>query len=163
MIPNLKPDTTKLRRRQTQIKREREQDASEVRKAVERSDPKAIGERDKLPDKDRSERRHFIFYQDEGGLRATTQTNEPIDTIYYLGIIDILTPYGIRKALENFFKGFVHDKVCLSILQYHSMRIELLCHRCSMLYLLYLHKSMAIDSLNSSHLLYERVQRSWHK
>jgi 1-phosphatidylinositol-4-phosphate 5-kinase len=100
----------KIRRRKTERERG-SQDPTEVRKAVERSDPKAIDESNRLPDRDRSERRHFIFYQDEGGLRATDPANQPLDTIYYLGIIDILTPYGFKKCMENFFKGLVEDKV----------------------------------------------------
>jgi 1-phosphatidylinositol-4-phosphate 5-kinase len=71
----------------------------------------AIDVSNRLPDRDRSERRHYIFYQDEGGIRATDQLNQPIDTLYYMGIIDILTPYGWKKWFENFFKGFVEDKV----------------------------------------------------
>jgi len=80
-----------------------------MRQMVARSDPKAISDINRLPDKDRSERRHFIFYQDEG--QATDDNDEAMDTIYYLGIIDILTPYGCTKFFENFFKGFAYDKV----------------------------------------------------
>lgn len=85
-----------------------------MRQMVARSDPKAISETNRLPDRDRSERRHFIFYQDEGGYAATDDNDYPMDTIYYLGIIDILTPFGCMKWFENFFKGFVHDKVGLT-------------------------------------------------
>ena len=106
------PETHKPKRA-TLPQRERDQDATALRKAVERSDPKAISDSNRLPDRDRSERRYFIFYQDEGGFRATSEANEPLDTIYYLGIIDILTPFGVSKWFENFFKGFVHDKVRL--------------------------------------------------
>ena len=84
-----------------------------MRQMVARSDPKAISNR--LPDKDRSERRHFIFYQDEGGYQATDDNDEMMDTIYYLGIIDILTPFGFMKFFENFFKGFAYDKVSARI------------------------------------------------
>lgn len=84
---------------------------------VARSDPKAISDTaNRLPDRDRSERRHFIFYQDEGGFQATDDSDYPLETIYYLGIIDILTPFGCLKFFENFFKGFVHDKVRFTLL-----------------------------------------------
>lgn len=100
--------TQKLKRRPTQIKAEREAEAFALRRAVQRSDPKEVV---KLPGKDRSERKYFIFYQDEGGFRGTDDNNDPLDTIYYLGIIDILTPYNWFKGFETFFKGFKYDRV----------------------------------------------------
>jgi 1-phosphatidylinositol-4-phosphate 5-kinase len=67
----------------------------------------------KLPDEDicGTERSHFLFYQDEGGLRATDESNLPKDTIYYLGVIDILTPWTALKRLENCWKGIRADRV----------------------------------------------------
>ncbi|TFY76677.1 hypothetical protein EWM64_g7335, partial [Hericium alpestre] len=53
---------------------------------------------------------HFIFYQDDGGLQATDEQNEPLDTIYYLGVIDILTPYSTFKKIEHFWKGLSADR-----------------------------------------------------
>lgn len=104
-------DGQQLRRRRTiGPKRDKNQEAQALRAALERSDPKAISE-GRLPDKDKSERQYFIFYQDEGGLQATDEDDNPLPVIYYLGLIDILTPYGIKKGLETFFKGFVHDRV----------------------------------------------------
>jgi hypothetical protein len=35
-----------------------------------------------------------------------------LDTIYYLGIIDILTPYGWVKKVEHLWKGMKADRVC---------------------------------------------------
>ena len=64
-----------------------------------------------LPDEDTGDRQQFIFSQDEGGLRATDECNQPMDTIYYLGIIDILTPYTLLKRFEHFFKGISADRV----------------------------------------------------
>lgn len=53
----------------------------------------------------------FIFYKDEGGLQATDEFNCPTDTLYYLGIIDILTPYSKRKKVEHLWKGLSADRV----------------------------------------------------
>ena len=47
----------------------------------------------------------FLFYADEGGLRSTNESNELMDRIYYLGVIDILTPYGLVKRAESLWKG----------------------------------------------------------
>lgn len=57
------------------------------------------------------DRQHFVFYQDEGGLRATDESNHDMDVIYYVGVIDILTPYGGKKKLEHFWKGLRADRV----------------------------------------------------
>lgn len=72
----------KVRRKPTQLKRDA--DASAVRQAVQRSDPKALSDKNALPEQDTSERRMFIFYQDEGGFRGTGEENEDEGVIYYL-------------------------------------------------------------------------------
>jgi len=63
-----------------------------------------------LPEEDTGDRQQFLFSKDEGGLRATDEQNEPLDTVYYLGIIDILTPYGIVKRIEHLWKGMSADR-----------------------------------------------------
>ncbi|KAH8982889.1 SAICAR synthase-like protein [Lactarius akahatsu] len=63
-----------------------------------------------LPEEDTGDRQHFLFSQDEGGLRATDEQNEPLDTVYYLGVIDILTPYGFVKKFEHIWKGMSADR-----------------------------------------------------
>ncbi|KDQ31819.1 hypothetical protein PLEOSDRAFT_1061901 [Pleurotus ostreatus PC15] len=99
-------------------------DAEAMRRAMNASDPKRLGKGKgtiRLPEKDTgdTQREGFLFYQDEGGLRATDDNNEvlgegsrddPDGKIYYLGIIDILTPYGVRKKLEHFWKGLKDDR-----------------------------------------------------
>ncbi|KAK0203492.1 SAICAR synthase-like protein [Desarmillaria ectypa] len=86
-------------------------EAIAMRRAMRESDPKRLGKGTiRLPEEDTGERQHFIFYQDEGGLRATDETNENMDTIYYLGVIDILTPYSVVKKLEHFWKGLSADR-----------------------------------------------------
>lgn len=39
-----------------------------------------------------------IFYQDDGGMRATHEDNSPGDEIYYLGVIDCLTHVSTRST-----------------------------------------------------------------
>lgn len=51
-------------------------------------------------------RKNFVFYADDGGYRASRDDGRPGDEIYYLGIIDCLTRYGMLKRAEHFFKGF---------------------------------------------------------
>lgn len=87
-------------------------DASNARKAIRRSDPKMLDVASQLPSADSSDRRHFLFYQDEGGLRATDEANQNMDVIYYLGVIDICTPYNTVKRLEHFWKSMTEDRVC---------------------------------------------------
>ncbi|KAN0061157.1 Phosphatidylinositol-4-phosphate 5-kinase [Thecaphora frezii] len=113
------PETKELRRQPTQVKRGAgggEKDALALREAVRRSDPKALGSQQvtKLPDHDASERRYFVFYQDEGGLRATDADNIPTDTIYYLGVIDLFTPYTTFKRGEHFWKGLTQNRHMIS-------------------------------------------------
>lgn len=71
-----------MSRKPTQVKRDA--DASALRKAVQRSDPRALGGKHELPEHENSEKRMFLFYQDEGGMRATGDNNEDLGVIYYL-------------------------------------------------------------------------------
>ncbi|KAJ6570265.1 hypothetical protein DFH09DRAFT_1313459 [Mycena vulgaris] len=62
-------------------------EAIAIRRAMRESDPKGLGHGKgtiRLPEEDTGDRRDFLFYQDEGGLRATDEANEPMDEIYYL-------------------------------------------------------------------------------
>ncbi|KAJ7716827.1 1-phosphatidylinositol-4-phosphate 5-kinase [Mycena maculata] len=88
-------------------------EAIAMRRAMRESDPKRLGHGKgtiRLPEEDTGDRRDFLFYQDEGGLRATDEANDPLDKIYYLGVIDILTPFSIVKKLEHFWKGLSADR-----------------------------------------------------
>ena len=90
-----------------------------MRRVVRQSDPQALDTTTNiLPEEDTGgERQHFLFYQDEGGLRATDEANANEDVIYYLGIIDILTPWNTWKKLEGVWKGLRDDRVSvLSVL-----------------------------------------------
>ncbi|CCJ29873.1 unnamed protein product [Pneumocystis jirovecii] len=59
-------------------------------------------------------RKDFIFYSDDGGFRATQENDLPGDSIYYLGIIDLLTKYNVVKRIEHFWKGLSHSKAQVS-------------------------------------------------
>jgi 1-phosphatidylinositol-4-phosphate 5-kinase len=101
-----------IRRKPTTIKGSKSPEAIAMRRAMRESDPKRLGDETiKLPEEDTGDRQSLIFYQDEGGLRATDEANQPMSTIYYLGVIDILTPYSIVKQLEHFWKGLSADRV----------------------------------------------------
>ena len=78
-----------------------------------------------LPEEDTGDRQHFLFSKDEGGLRATDEQNEPLHTVYYLGVIDILTPYSIVKRIEHLWKGMSADRVRLAFPVLPCARVEL--------------------------------------
>jgi 1-phosphatidylinositol-4-phosphate 5-kinase len=105
-------------RRRVSLSRATKDETFAIRKAMRESDPKALGsETTKLPDVEPvDDRQYFLFYQDEGGYRATGEFNSPQDAIYYLGIIDICTPYSTSKKLEHFWKGLSADRVCSVII-----------------------------------------------
>ncbi|KAL5523040.1 MSS4 [Sanghuangporus sanghuang] len=87
-------------------------EAIAMRKAMRRSAPEGLGTSKALdlPEEDTGDRQQFIFYQDDGGLQATDEQNQPMDTIYYLGVIDILTPYNTLKRAEHIWKGLSADR-----------------------------------------------------
>ncbi|WWC85436.1 uncharacterized protein L201_000299 [Kwoniella dendrophila CBS 6074] len=106
------PEVPPPRRKPSAIKQSNE--ASNVRKAIRRSDPKMLDVTSQLPSEDSADRRHFLFYQDEGGLRSTDEANQNLDVIYYLGIIDICTPYNSLKKIEHFWKSMTEDRHTIS-------------------------------------------------
>lgn len=95
---------------------QKEKDAFALRTAVQRSDAKALGSTStaKLPERETSDRHHFIFYQDEGGFRSTDEENRPTNWIYYFGIIDTLTLYSSVKRGEHYFKSLTHNSQMIS-------------------------------------------------
>ncbi|KAG1847675.1 hypothetical protein DFJ58DRAFT_717165 [Suillus subalutaceus] len=115
------PSVPPIRRKTTQTKDGRSPEAIAMRRIMRASDPHQLGTTLDLPDSPSpsmqtqphptQDRDHFLFYQDEGGLQATDESNEEMDVIYYLGIIDILTPYGGLKKCEHFWKGLSADRV----------------------------------------------------
>ena len=70
-----------------------------------------------------AERSNFLFYSEEGGMLSGTEdfVHNPLTIalerpteIYYLGIIDILTPYSCKKQLEHAFKSFRSPALSIS-------------------------------------------------
>lgn len=59
-------------------------------------------------------RSKYIFYGHDGGIRATDENNEPLPEIYYLGIIDCLTNYSLKKRLETFWRSLSHARATIS-------------------------------------------------
>lgn len=101
-----------INRKKTIGKGPQSPEAIAMRRIMREADPQSLASATiTLPEEDTGERQHFIFYQDEGGLRATDEANENMDTIYYLGVIDILTPYNTFKKIEHFWKGLSADRV----------------------------------------------------
>lgn len=65
-----------------------------------------------------------------GGLRGSTELNEPISEIYFLGIIDFLQDYNGRKKAEHAFKSMVYKKdemSCISPKKYAQRMFNFLC------------------------------------
>ncbi|QRV75828.1 1-phosphatidylinositol-4-phosphate 5-kinase [Ceratobasidium sp. AG-Ba] len=73
-----------------------------------------------LPDTNPEEQARFIFYADDGGYRATAEDNAPLGTVYYLGVIDILTPWNTKKKLEGIWKGLSADRHKISPVPSHE-------------------------------------------
>ncbi|ODH50068.1 hypothetical protein GX48_03747 [Paracoccidioides brasiliensis] len=84
--------------------------ARELREIIKREKPVPIQESAALPDEILDERKNLVFYSDDGGFRATHENGEPGDEIYYLGVIDCLTHYGMIKKAEHFWKGLSHNR-----------------------------------------------------
>ncbi|KAH7887141.1 SAICAR synthase-like protein [Phlebopus sp. FC_14] len=115
------PSVPAIRRKNTQLKGSRSPEAIAMRKAMRKSDLKRLGSESlDLPEEDTGERQHFIFYQDEGGLQATDEANDPMDTLYYVGVIDILTPYSSVKKVEHLWKGLSADRHKISPVPPHE-------------------------------------------
>lgn len=99
----------------TPSKLENERKARELRMLIKRERPVPLDKAAaKMPDEILDERNYHVFYADDGGFRATHENGQPGEEIYYLGIIDCLTHYGVVKKIENFLKGLSHDRTQIS-------------------------------------------------
>ncbi|RGB36509.1 hypothetical protein C1646_622804 [Rhizophagus diaphanus] len=107
------PNTTKIERIPSSHKRESK--ASKLRKAVGETEPSKLGpSTTKLVLNPHNERRKCRFYMDDGGFSGTDEHDNPTNYIYYLGVIDILTPYNTVKKVEHAWKSLKDDKLYIS-------------------------------------------------
>ncbi|ORZ13266.1 hypothetical protein BCR42DRAFT_73671 [Absidia repens] len=61
-----------------------------------------------------SQERRCIFYADNGGFQSSNMNDEDTDLLYYIGVIDILTPYSLVKKTEHIWKSITQDKNTIS-------------------------------------------------
>jgi 1-phosphatidylinositol-4-phosphate 5-kinase len=87
----------------------RRKQASAVRNVVASAAPKNI-----VLDGEQVQPTVSAFQADDGGFLGTDQQNQTIDMLYYLGIIDILTPYTASKRIEHYWKALANDRKLIS-------------------------------------------------
>ncbi|KAL8950026.1 MAG: hypothetical protein Q9222_003905 [Ikaeria aurantiellina] len=99
----------------TPSKLETQRKARELRQIIKREKPVPIEKStSRMPDEMLEERKNFTFYSDDGGFQATHDDGEAGEEIYYLGVIDCLTHYGLIKRAEHLWKGMSHNKSQIS-------------------------------------------------
>ncbi|KAF6839976.1 Phosphatidylinositol 4-phosphate 5-kinase its3 [Colletotrichum musicola] len=103
----------------TPSKLENARKARELRQMIRHERPVPMGETAvQMPNEldEGHSRSGYVFNQDDGGFRATHEDNSPAEEIYYLGVIDCLTHYGMIKKIEHFWKGLTSDRTQISAL-----------------------------------------------
>jgi 1-phosphatidylinositol-4-phosphate 5-kinase len=99
----------------TPSKLESARKAKELRQVIKTQKPVPMDQMtSKMPDELQDPRKHFYFYSDDGGFRATHENETPGEEIYYLGIIDCLTHYSLIKRMEHFIKGLANQESQIS-------------------------------------------------
>ncbi|CAI5758350.1 unnamed protein product [Candida verbasci] len=78
--------------------------------AIINTNPRDLNRTEDLPNDVFPGRSKYVFYGHNGGIRATNCDNEPIGEIYYMGIIDCLTPYSCKKKLETLIRSIGHKR-----------------------------------------------------
>lgn len=87
---------------------------SNAKSDLMKTNPRDIDRRMDLPSHVFPGRSKYIFYGHDGGIRGTDEDNEPVSVIYYLGVIDCLTNYSLRKRLETFWRSLNHSRRTVS-------------------------------------------------
>ncbi|CAO3629424.1 unnamed protein product [Cunninghamella blakesleeana] len=88
---------------------------SDKRKTVKyTTSPIPLGSNSQISNSTSEERRHCIFYADDGGYQSTDNIDRYTNILYFIGIIDILTPYNITKKAEHLWKSATQDKNTIS-------------------------------------------------
>ncbi|KAH8903295.1 SAICAR synthase-like protein [Coniochaeta sp. PMI_546] len=103
----------------TPSKLESQRKARELRQMIKAERPVPMGQTtSRMPNEleEGHNKAGFVFNQDDGGFAATHEDNSPGDEVYYLGVIDCLTHYGVIKKLEHFWKGLSSDRTQISAL-----------------------------------------------
>ncbi|KAJ3366759.1 Phosphatidylinositol-4-phosphate 5-kinase [Allomyces javanicus] len=57
-----------------------------------------------------ADRTRSVFFADHGGFQATDANNQPGPELYFMSVIDILTPYNAAKRVEHAFKAVTQDR-----------------------------------------------------
>ncbi|KAK9475326.1 SAICAR synthase [Dipodascopsis tothii] len=107
-----KPDTGMLERSPSRLERDRR---ASLRRAFSTTNNISVQQAiDVLRQDEYPGRKSFTFYADDGGFRATNERDEPLNEIYYLGVIDCLTHYSFVKQIETFWKSISSTRDKLS-------------------------------------------------
>ncbi|KAK4514265.1 uncharacterized protein ATC70_001856 [Mucor velutinosus] len=107
------PHTKSLERSLPTRNGRRESKADIVRKAIRQANPVQL-DSSQLPETPSDERKYCVFYSEDGGFKSTDDNNQTTDKLYFLGVIDILTPYNYIKKCEHFIKSFTQNKNTIS-------------------------------------------------
>lgn len=67
----------------------------------------------------RPQRTYYSDFKKFHGGILSTQNDSGDQEVYFMAIIDILQEWNNKKQIENFVKGFTHNKVSLHILHFH--------------------------------------------
>ncbi|KAG0808030.1 hypothetical protein G6F16_010194 [Rhizopus arrhizus] len=98
----------------TEEKRSAKRRRSDMMRKARRNTNTVSFESADLPLNPSEERKWCVFYADDGGFRSSDDQDKPSDKLYYVGVIDILTPYNIVKKVEHVWKSITQDKEGIS-------------------------------------------------